>query len=121
MPPSCLIRERLHSPANRITMPIREFRDSTGTEWRVWATTPLPGAVYEERLKAGWLTFENAGTRKRLAPIPLGWQDASADRLELLCRVAVPVRRLGGAWPLMGDSGADDSFGGRRPDAPDRD
>jgi hypothetical protein len=70
-------------------MPLREFTDSTGVAWRVWDTVPTPVSAYDERLKAGWLTFQDtAGSRKRLAPIPRGWEEMPVERLELMCRVA---------------------------------
>jgi hypothetical protein len=102
-------------------MPIREFRDSAGVEWRVWDTTPWERAVYDERLKGGWLTFESAGSRKRLAPIPRGWEEASPERLELMCRAADVVRRLGGPVSPTHDPDApgDSQRGSQRPDAPE--
>jgi hypothetical protein len=98
-------------------MPMREFRDSAGVEWRVWETTPRAGSVYGEHLKAGWLTFESATVRKRLAPIPHGWDEATPERLQLMCRVAEVVRRARGTAPLTPDPDASGS--GRRPDAPE--
>lgn len=74
-------------------MAIREFTDSTGVTWRVWRTLPRAGSVYDETLRSGWLTFECAGGRRRLAPIPTGWADAAPERLELMCRAAEVVRR----------------------------
>jgi len=91
-----------------VKMPIREFRDSAGVVWRVWNTTPRADAVYDERMREGWLTFESASIRKRLAPIPRGWEDAPLDRLDLMCRAADVVRRTSGGSPLSPD-----------PDAPD--
>jgi hypothetical protein len=99
---------------------IREFTDSAGIKWRVWATTPQAGVMYGEGLKAGWLTFESAGTRKRLAPIPRGWEDVSTERLELMCRVAEVVRLASGTAPLTPDPDAPDDTreGGRQSDTP---
>jgi hypothetical protein len=75
---------------------MREFTDSAGAAWRVWDTIPRRAAGYEERLKGGWLRFQNtAGSRRRLAPIPHDWEHASVDRLELMCRVAAEVPRTG--------------------------
>ena len=74
-------------------MAIREFVDSKGVTWRVWRTSPRSGYVYSEQLRSGWLTFESEQQRKRLAPIPTGWADATPDRLELMCRAAEAVRR----------------------------
>jgi hypothetical protein len=104
---------------------MREFTDSAGVAWRVWNTTPQPGAVYEESHKGGWLTFESATTRKRLVPIPRGWEEATRERLELMCRAAEVVRRAKGTSPLTPDPDAPDAPdtsrrpGGRRPDASD--
>lgn len=87
-------------------MAIREFTDSAGIKWRVWATMPAPGAVREESYKNGWLTFESADVRKRLAPSPRGWEEASVERLELMCRAADVVRRRTGPAPLTPDPDA---------------
>lgn len=74
-------------------MAIREFVDSKGVTWRVWRTMPRSGYVYAEQLRDGWLTFESVQQRKRLAPVPAGWADATPERLELMCRAADAVRR----------------------------
>jgi len=79
-------------------MPIREFTDSSGLKWRVWSTIPLAPKVYEESLRSGWLTFESATGRRRLAPIPPHWEEASVERLEQLCRIA-PLARPTGNTP----------------------
>jgi hypothetical protein len=87
-------------------MAIREFTDSAGIAWRVWSTTPAPGAVFDDSHKAGWLTFESAEMRKRLAPIPRGWEEASVERLDLMCRAAEVVRRRSGTAALTPDPDA---------------
>ncbi len=76
-------------------MPIREFTDSNGVRWRVWSTIPQAPGTYGESLRAGWLTFDSEGERRRLAPIPQGWEEASAERLELMCRAAEVAKRTG--------------------------
>jgi hypothetical protein len=44
----------------------------------------------------GWLCFEsNEGEKRRLAPVPDGWEDATDDRLWLWCSVATPVGMCG--------------------------
>ena len=110
-------------PEARNTMAIRDFTDSAGIAWRVWSTTPRAGAVFEESHKAGWLTFESATTRKRLAPMPRGWEEATPERLELMCRAAEVVRRTSGSSPLTPDPDAPEPRptrpDRRRPDAPD--
>ena len=39
-------------------------------------------------LESGWLCFKSHGERRRLAPIPQGWEEASATELESLCCTA---------------------------------
>ena len=41
--------------------------------------------------KAGWLVFESGGERRRLMPIPPGWEVRSEADLERLCGRAKPV------------------------------
>lgn len=76
-------------------MAIREFTDSMGVTWRVWRTKPRAGSVYGETLRGGWLTFESSEGRRRLAPVPTDWVDATPQRLDLMCRAAEAVRRPG--------------------------
>lgn len=48
-------------------------------------------------LDGGWLAFESARERRRLSPIPPGWETAPDAELERLCRSAKPAappRRL---------------------------
>ena len=48
-------------------------------------------------LDGGWLAFESSSQRKRLSPIPSGWERAAEQQLEEWCRVAAaspPPRRL---------------------------
>ena len=73
-------------------MAIREFIDSRNVRWSVWKTVPQAGGVLDVELRTGWLTFESKHERRRLAPIPAGWENASANRLELWCSSAVEVR-----------------------------
>jgi hypothetical protein len=43
----------------------------------------------------GWLCFESGHEKRRLAPIPTGWEFRNVGMLEELCRKAtlVPARR----------------------------
>jgi len=61
--------------------------------WRVWSTTPAVPNVVSENFRDGWLTFDSTAGRRRLAPIPKGWETAEAERLELWLKVAEPMRR----------------------------
>ena len=74
-------------------MPIREFTDSQGVKWRVWQTYPVRGAAHPPQLRDGWLTFECAECRKRLAPIPDGWEQVPESHLESLLQSAEEFRR----------------------------
>lgn len=96
-------------------MPLREFIDPAGRTWKVWSVYPqyadrreahrqgIPRPGGERRhheeprvqldgpFRHGWLTFESANERRRLAPIPPGWDDGSDEALLRLCERATPV------------------------------
>ena len=86
---------------------LRGFTDSNGVEWRVWEVFPSraskPGSVdsfsrtslKDSPFENGWLCFESPSAKRRLAPIPAGWEFSSSKRLDELCREAsvVPLRR----------------------------
>ena len=48
----------------------------------MWATTPDWRTGVSAELHEGWLTFEGDGLRRRLAPIPDDWEDASPMTLQ---------------------------------------
>jgi hypothetical protein len=75
-------------------MPFREFDDDAGARWVVWSTIPANGVALSSGMEDGWLTFEGAGVRRRLAPIPDGWAELPDTRLELLLKNAVDAPRL---------------------------
>lgn len=47
----------------------------------------------EAALAAGWLCFESTTEKRRLAPIPSGWETFPTDSLTFLCGRAAPVVR----------------------------
>jgi hypothetical protein len=54
----------------------------------------------------GWLCFETAGEKRRLAPVPDAWERADDDMIEQWCCVAKPVtRRPSGS--IRGTGGAE--------------
>ncbi len=67
-------------------MALREFMDQS-TPWRAWDVRPTgalrPGSPLPTApgLEAGWICFESAGEKRRLAPIPEGWEVWSEERL----------------------------------------
>jgi hypothetical protein len=72
----------------------REFVDDAGTYWRVWDTHPVAANTLRSvspTYAGGWLTFESAAERRRLAPIPTEWEFASRDLLGHWCARASQV------------------------------
>ena len=88
---------------------LRGFTDCTGVEWRVWEVFPSQGgdesaadqlsrtSLKDTAFANGWLCFESPAEKRRLAPIPSGWQFGDAPYLEQMRDRAVPVvaRRRG--------------------------
>jgi hypothetical protein len=53
---------------------------------------------------SGWLCFECSGEKRRLAPVPEGWERADDETIEQWCGVAKPVaRRPSGSIRGTGD------------------
>jgi len=86
-------------------MPVREFKDGAGREWRAWDVQPdeLNPRTQDEAYLAqlyftGWIVFEttNGGEKRRLYPIPKGWHELADPELEVLLQKAeiVPPRKL---------------------------
>jgi len=80
---------------------LRGFTDSTGVEWRVWEVFPATAATHrasgspkgdaltQAKIKdtafaQGWLCFESTAEKRRLAPIPTGWEFHEPSALEQL-------------------------------------
>lgn len=80
-------------------MSLREFTDSSRTVWRVWDVAPEqlhPATRAEDYLQGfldGWLVFEavSGNEKRRLYPIPVGWESWDPERIEQLCRQAEAV------------------------------
>jgi hypothetical protein len=80
---------------------IREFRDSEGQDWRVWAVTPGMASPSSQKylgeLRNGWLAFEalSGAARRRLVAFPPNWMGMNDRQLEeLLHKAAVaPIRK----------------------------
>jgi hypothetical protein len=73
-------------------MALRTFVASDGKTWTAWLVQssgiPVPGTPAE------WLAFQNedASERRRLLAIPEGWEDLPDERLDLVRRMAEPVK-----------------------------
>lgn len=63
-------------------MGLREFQDGRGGQWRVWDTVTVR-ADAAGTFRSGWLTFDNGAERRRLAPIPPGWEELPDERLSI--------------------------------------
>jgi hypothetical protein len=101
-------------------MPHRRFTDSSRVTWDVWNVDPSHaerrGEPRDRRrsmrpepdrrrttgemrvrisieLTHGWLAFESKREKRRLAPIPEGWESLDDAGLERLCAQAQPIGR----------------------------
>ena len=78
-------------------MTARSFEDSSGVIWEVFEvhrTSEAPRGV-SSGLEKGWLSFVSDSGKRRLAPIPTVWREATDLELEQFCaraRVAKPPR-----------------------------
>jgi hypothetical protein len=81
----------------------RRFKDASGTEWRVHVVinapkvAPMqPAQSWQFRPVKASLAFDSERERRRLAPIPHGWEDAPSSELERLLGTALTITiRLG--------------------------
>lgn len=75
----------------------RSFADDMGTVWDVWEVRPAhverrtPALAFGPHLQEGWLAFQSGDDRRRLAPIPSGWQQLGVAELRALLRQSEPV------------------------------
>lgn len=99
------IRRRNKRPARRSAPPSDEafpvthrmFVDSAGVKWDAFAVYPSPETTGRARLpepyQRGWLSFDSGLERRRLSPIPDGWQEAAEATLAGMCDRAEPAPR----------------------------
>jgi hypothetical protein len=78
----------------------RVFTDPRGVEWDVFPVYPEARLSVHSQLKGtypqGWLCFDAAGEKRRLSPIPEGWQERSDEQLaQLLESADVALSRRG--------------------------
>lgn len=79
-------------------MPLREFSDERGVEWRVWDVLPERARPWVDseflpEYREGWLVFESsAGEKRRLpTPFPANWHELPLEEIQALCRRAASV------------------------------
>jgi len=73
----------------------REYVDDAGAMWRVWDTHPVAAntlRTVSPNYAGGWLTFESHTDRRRLAPIPSGWENATRELMMHWCARAFQAR-----------------------------
>lgn len=97
-------------------MPQRQFLDSHGRTWTVWNVDPArvaseldaawrerhasaasevrPRATLPRAMSAGWLCFQHADEKRRLAPAPRLWDRLTSSELESLCSRATTVSKV---------------------------
>lgn len=79
-------------------MAVRDVVDTDGTTWKVWAVMSSaihPKTAAEDYLgeySEGWLCFEGANSRRRLAHFPQNWDKLSDKELLRLLDSAQVVR-----------------------------
>jgi hypothetical protein len=78
---------------------LREYKDTAGTIWRVWDVYPSgrggSASAPHHSFVDGWLCFESATEKRRLAPIPPDWELCDCARLQDLCGRAGHVTPTG--------------------------
>jgi hypothetical protein len=85
-------------------MPVREFTSPDGRRWTAWNVVPGQHVTHAARsiahlppeLEGGWLCFECSAEKRRLVPVPEGWDEMDDAGLTGLCERAAhapPVRR----------------------------
>ena len=50
-------------------------------------------APVRQGFELGWLVFESGDEKRRLAPVPAGWEQMTAHELRALCATAKPSHR----------------------------
>lgn len=77
---------------------MRHIRDAAGIEWMVYQVNPTANKwnaieSLPEGFRAGWLCFESAAEKRRLASPPTDWEALTSEALNNLLGNAVLVRR----------------------------
>lgn len=81
-------------------MAYRTFTDPDGQEWQVWDVLPArecePGsrtlAYLPAEMAQGWLCFEAGDQKRRLTPLPDGWEAADDATIAALLRASLPAQ-----------------------------
>jgi hypothetical protein len=86
-------------------MPVRTINDEGRVQWHVYDVT-LPSRMGRPnqpqinndtggfRVPESWLCFESANEKRRLSPIPEGWEGTSNEEMLRLLSLAIKVQRI---------------------------
>jgi hypothetical protein len=91
-------------------MAVRDVVDENGTKWKIWsvsASSIHPRTAAEDFLgdySEGWLCFECANQRRRLARFPQDWDRLSDQQLLGLLKTAHAVAPRRHTPPKPGDA-----------------
>jgi hypothetical protein len=76
-------------------MAYRRIVDNEDQVWDVWevsTATSIRRVLVQQELQAGWLAFQCGEQRRRLAPLPAGWDEMSDHALLSLIEQARPIQ-----------------------------
>lgn len=84
---------------------MRQIRDVAGVEWMVYEVSPTSSEwrsieSLPEGYRRGWLCFESPTEKRRLTPLPPGWQDLTTEQLGALLLAAALVQKPVKGQPL---------------------
>ncbi len=93
-------------------MALRTFVASDGQTWTAWLVQS-GGVASVPGTPNAWLAFqsEDGTERRRLLDIPDGWEDFPDDRLDLIRRIAEPVKGWASRHTPPGGIGQQDPSG----------
>lgn len=68
-------------------MALRTFTSRDGVLWNVWNVVPTLSTntrrlTLGTGMADGWLCFEGGGAKRRLIPVPAGWEAWTEDQLQ---------------------------------------
>lgn len=75
---------------------MRTYTDPEGTVWVVYLVAPSGGAspqLLPADYRSGWICFDTADSKRRLAPIPPDWESCPESRLDSYREAAVTAPR----------------------------
>ncbi|HEX7241102.1 MAG TPA: hypothetical protein VF263_12590 [Longimicrobiaceae bacterium] len=73
-------------------MAYRDFLDHAGVTWKVWDTYPHSASNVRQSYARGWLSFQSEDERRRLQPVPEGWEGATDDEMQEWLEASQAIR-----------------------------